>query len=74
MKSVGFKIHGMDCAEEGAILKRQVGPLVGDDKQPSFDILNTKMIVAVESAHTAAIVKAVAQTGMRAAFKHAGPA
>ena len=24
-----LEIHGMDCAEEAAILKREVGPLVG---------------------------------------------
>lgn len=24
-----FRVHGMDCAEEIAILRREVGPVVG---------------------------------------------
>ena len=26
-----FKVRGMDCAEEIAILKREVGPLIGGE-------------------------------------------
>lgn len=60
-----FRIHGMDCAEEVAILKRQLGPLVGGEEKLSFDILNGKM--SVDSALSeSAIVDAVARTGMRA--------
>jgi hypothetical protein len=40
-----FRIHGMDCAEEVAILKREVGPIVGSADRLAFDILNGKMIV-----------------------------
>jgi len=40
-----FRIRGMDCAEEVAILKREVGPLVGGESRLSFDILKARMTV-----------------------------
>ncbi|HYK80893.1 MAG TPA: heavy metal translocating P-type ATPase [Micropepsaceae bacterium] len=63
-----FKIQGMDCAEEVAILRREVGPLVGGGDRLDFDVLNGKMLVAANAnAVTAeAIQDAVAKTGMRA--------
>ena len=62
-----FKIHGMDCAEEIAVLKREVGPLVGGENNLAFDLLNAKMIVSEgASASSEAILKAVAGTGMSA--------
>jgi len=63
-----FKIIGMDCAEEVAILKRAVGPIVGGEEHLAFDILNGKMIVAQTATVVApdAIVAAVRSTGMRA--------
>ena len=62
-----FKIHGMDCAEEVAILKQAVGPVVGGEARLAFDILNAKMIVSAKSGVSApAIVDAVHRTGMRA--------
>jgi Cd2+/Zn2+-exporting ATPase len=65
--SLSFKIHGMDCAEEIAVLKREVGPLVGGEGNLAFDLLNAKMIVSVgASASSEAILKAVARTGMSA--------
>ena len=33
----------MDCAEEVAVLRREVGPLVGGEGHLDFDILNGKM-------------------------------
>ena len=39
-----FKVTGMDCAEEIAVLKRSVGPVVGGEDKLPFDILNAKMI------------------------------
>lgn len=41
-----FKIHGMDCAEEVAVLKQAVGPLVGGEERLAFDILNGRMTVS----------------------------
>jgi Cd2+/Zn2+-exporting ATPase len=64
-----FKIHGMDCAEEVAILKREVGAIVGGEDHLAFDILNGKMSVQPPASGVTpdAIVRAVARTGMRAA-------
>ena len=62
-----YKVTGMDCAEEIAILKREIGPLVGGEDRLSFDLLNGKMIV--ESPAPVSdddIIKGVARTGMRA--------
>lgn len=62
-----FKIHGMDCAEEVAVLKQAVGPVVGGEDRLAFDILNGRMIVSmVGGPPEAAIVRAVQTTGMRA--------
>src|SRR5581483_1989668 len=44
--SLQFKIHGMDCAEEVAVLKQAVGPVVGGESRLAFDILNGRMIVS----------------------------
>lgn len=40
-----FRIHGLDCAEEAAALKREVGPVVGGEENLAFDYLNGRMIV-----------------------------
>jgi Cd2+/Zn2+-exporting ATPase len=63
-----FRIDGMDCAEEIAILKRAVGPLVGSEENLSFDVLNGKMTVLSSRSESRAsvIVEAVARTGMKA--------
>ena len=57
----------MDCAEEVAVLKDVVGPVVGGADRLSFDILNGKMTVAAEAVVDDGQVKsAVAKTGMKA--------
>jgi len=62
-----FKIHGMDCAEEVAVLKREVGPAVGGEVRLSFDILNGKMMIGPGPDVSADVVReAVKRTGMRA--------
>ena len=60
-----FRIHGMDCAEEVAILKREIGPVAGGPDKLLFDILNGKMTVP-SGIDASVIVKAVGRTGMRA--------
>jgi Cd2+/Zn2+-exporting ATPase len=67
MAMAKLKIHGMDCAEEVAILKSELGPLAGVHDL-SFDILNGKLTVDYAESDTSpeAIVAAVAKTGMRA--------
>ena len=63
-----FRIHGMDCAEEVTVLKRAIGPLVGDESSLSFDVLNGKMTLAANSrfVSTADVLHAIARTGMQA--------
>lgn len=63
-----FKIHGMDCAEEVTILKREVGPVVGGEDRLSFDILHGRMTVepADDGISSEVIIRAVTRTGMRA--------
>ena len=63
-----FKIQGLDCAEEVAVLKREVGPVAGGEDRLAFDILNARMIVNAGHDEVAsdAIIGAVARTGMRA--------
>ncbi len=64
---LAFRIHGLDCAEEVAILKRELGPLVSSVDQLSFDVLNGKLIVDSPDGLTKErIVRAVDKTGMRA--------
>lgn len=57
----------MDCADEVAVLKREIGPLVGGTDRLSFDILNARMTVE-SSGHVPVheILRAVEKTGMRA--------
>jgi Zn2+/Cd2+-exporting ATPase len=63
-----YKVGGMDCAEEVAILKRVVGPLVGGADRLAFDVLNGRMNVADSAVDIPeeAIIEAVAATGMSA--------
>ena len=63
-----FKIRGMDCTEEVAVLKREVGPVVGGEERLAFDILNGRMAVTPGPVEVSqeAVLKAVARTGMRA--------
>jgi Cd2+/Zn2+-exporting ATPase len=65
-----LRIHGMDCGDEVAALKREVGPVAGGEDRLSFDLLNGRMAVAGAASASpelvARIEKAVARTGMRA--------
>src|SRR6185295_9541119 len=62
-----FKIRGMDCAEEVAILKREIGPLVGGEAHLSFDLLKAKMtVLSAPGVNPREVVKAVERTGMGA--------
>jgi Cd2+/Zn2+-exporting ATPase len=64
---VQLKIHGLDCAEEVAVLKREIGPLVGGETHLTFDILRGRMTVdAPPAVDTGRLIAAVARTGMRA--------
>ncbi|MCZ7645692.1 MAG: heavy metal translocating P-type ATPase [Planctomycetota bacterium] len=62
-----FQIRGMDCAEEVAVLKREVGPLVGGEANLSFDILNGVMTVQAKAFILPNdVIAAVERTGMHA--------
>lgn len=63
-----FRIAGMDCMDEVAILRRAVVPVVGSDDRLSFDVLSRRMTVDISGTTVAssAVMEAVAQTGMRA--------
>jgi Cd2+/Zn2+-exporting ATPase len=62
-----FQIDGMDCAEEVAILKRELVPLFGNENRLAFDVLNQHMtILPGEHVEPAKIIAAIERTGMRA--------
>jgi len=73
-KQLVFTIKGMDCAEEVAILKRELSPIVGEDHL-FFDILNGKLSIESSAAKTSAerIIQVIAQTGMHAKLWSADP-
>ena len=64
-----YKVRGLDCAEEVAVVRQAVGPLVGGSDRLAFDVLNGRMTVADEASDVAeeTIIAAVAGTGMSAA-------
>ena len=68
----GFTVTGLDCAEEVAVLKQAVGPLVGNADELGFDVLNGRMFVpATKTGVTDQdICAAVAKTGMKAERWH----
>jgi Zn2+/Cd2+-exporting ATPase len=76
MTNLNFKVYGLDCTEEVAVLKREVGPVVGGADRLTFDILNARMGVAADTVEPAAVIRAVERTGMRAEVwrEHAGAA
>jgi Cd2+/Zn2+-exporting ATPase len=58
----------LDCADEVAVLRREVGPLVGGEENLAFDVLNGRMTVLNEAPSISAedIQEAVRRTGMTA--------
>lgn len=65
-KARAFRVAGMDCAEEIATLRREVGPVVGGEAKLGFDLLRGRMTVAADerSVPDSAIVTAVAKAGL----------
>jgi Cd2+/Zn2+-exporting ATPase len=63
-----FQITGMDCAEEVAVLKREVGPVVGGESKLGFDIFNGRMTVKSlpNGVDEKAVIDAVERAGLRA--------
>ncbi|CTQ55849.1 putative cadmium-transporting ATPase [Roseibium album] len=63
-----FRVNGLDCAEEVAILNKVLGPKLGGEDHLAFDVLNARMTILDSAAPLAdeAIIKLVAGTGMSA--------
>lgn len=60
-----YKIRGLDCAEEVAILKRQLGPSAGE-KNLLFDVLRGRLTVLGPVPEEQEVLRLVAETGMAA--------
>lgn len=63
-----FRVNGLDCAEEVAILNKVLAPKLGGEEHLAFDVLNARMSV-LDSATPLSdeeILKAIASTGMQA--------
>ncbi|HMJ83161.1 MAG TPA: heavy metal translocating P-type ATPase [Vicinamibacterales bacterium] len=69
-----FKIEGMDCREEVAVLERRFKNLVGLERF-SADLMGQRLHVQYDAAKltASAIADAVADTGMRAWLEHEEP-
>jgi Zn2+/Cd2+-exporting ATPase len=70
MTRLVFKIQGMDCPEEVAVLRRAVGPVVGGADRLSCDLLNGTMTVSFPEGapNPGPIMQAVRKTGMHASL------
>lgn len=69
MSKLIFKVAGMDCAQEVALLKGALNPLLqGRENLITFDLINEKMTLeTMEGVPTEAdVLKAVMTTGMKA--------
>lgn len=69
-----FKIEGMDCHEEVAILERRLSKLAGLEALDA-DVIGQRLTIKYDAAKLSAsgIAEAVAQTGMRAWLEHEEP-
>jgi Cd2+/Zn2+-exporting ATPase len=69
-----FRIEGMDCHEEVAILERRLGRLSGLEDL-SADVIGQRLRIKYDAARlsTSTILSAVADTGMRAWLEHEEP-
>ncbi len=66
MNTYIFKVEGMDCAEEIAIIKRALDDYINDEQSLGFDLLNGKLTVQTVDHSETVISKAIAATGMTA--------
>jgi Zn2+/Cd2+-exporting ATPase len=61
-----YRVRGMDCAEEIAALKKEVGPLVGGAERLSFNLLAGKMVIEPSGTSERQILQAVQRAGLTA--------
>ncbi len=68
MSRTPFRVFGLDCADEVALLKREVGPLVGGAERLTFDLLAGRMWIAGElpAATERRVIAAIEAAGLRA--------
>lgn len=68
-----LRVNGLDCADEVAILRREIGPFVGGEDNLIFDVLKSRMTVSDDAPPLSVdeIIAAVARTGMTAEEWHA---
>ncbi|EMI53617.1 heavy metal translocating P-type ATPase [Rhodopirellula sallentina] len=61
------KIHGLDCAEEVSLLKRELLPLLNDESRLTFDLLRAKLTVDLNDTTFSSeqIDAAIQRTGLR---------
>ncbi|HXH07797.1 MAG TPA: heavy-metal-associated domain-containing protein, partial [Vicinamibacterales bacterium] len=69
-----FRVEGLDCHEEVAILERRLGRLPGIEHLDA-DVVTRRLRVTHDAARlpAARIAEAVAETGMRAWLEHEEP-
>ncbi len=63
-----FRVNGLDCAEEVAILNKVLGPELGGEEHLAFDVINGRMSVldSAKPLSDARIIKLIGATGMSA--------
>ena len=73
-KGLTYLVRGLDCVEEVAILRREIGPLVGGEEHLAFNVLDGTMTVLGQAKTTtpASVVAAVGRTGMEAEVWRSG--
>lgn len=73
---LAFRIRGMDCGEEVAVLRQALGPLVGGEGRLAFDLLKGKLTVSpgAETPTPEVILAAISETGMSATPWESAPA
>lgn len=68
MSRIELRIHGMDCAEEVSVLKRELLPLVHDEERLGFDLLAGKLTVEISTLDVTVtdVLSAIQRSGLRA--------
>jgi Cd2+/Zn2+-exporting ATPase len=69
-----FRVEGMDCTEEVAVLERRLKPLDGMESVAA-DVMGQRLHVKYDAARlsTSAMVEAIGPTGMRMWLEHEAP-
>ena len=73
-RAVALHVEGLHCADEVAVLKEAVGPVVGGEDRLAFDLLRQKMsvLVPLDEAGRRSVVAAIEAAGMSAVVMREG--